>query len=127
RAKYAQFVAQEIAMDGRIPPATRDAVLAIIEEGKRRAKVIDVENGLTLRLREMGGLIRAAGDLAIYNGDKYIERKHIEYAVRIAKPVEEQISERYGTYEAGVARDITTAQKKAVYNYWNESDVDGYQ
>jgi len=127
RAKYAQFVAQEIAMDGRIPPATRDAVLAIIEEGKRRAKAIDGENGLTLRLREMGGLIRAAGDLAIYNGDKYIERKHIEYAVRIAKPVEEQISDRYGTYEAGVARDITTAQKKAVYNYWNESDVDGYQ
>ena len=127
RAKYAQFVAQEIAMDGRIPHATRDAVLAIIEEGKRRAKVIDGEKGLTLRLREMGGLIRAAGDLAVMNGDKYIERKHVMEALKIAKPIEEQIIERYGSYHAGVARDISTAQKNMVYNYWNQSDLSGYQ
>ncbi len=127
RAKYAQFVAQEIAMDGRIPHATRDAVLAIIEEGKRRAKKIDGENGLTLRLRELGGLIRAAGDLAVYNGDKYIERRHIEAALKISKPIEEQIAERYGTYEAGVSKDLSSSQNKMVYNYWNESDIDGYQ
>jgi len=127
RAKYAQFVAQEIAMDGRIPHATRDAVLAIIEEGKRRAKVIDGEKGLTLRLREMGGLVRAAGDLAVMNGDKYIERKHVMEALKIAKPIEEQIIERYGSYHAGVARDISTAQKNMVYNYWNQSDLSGYQ
>ncbi len=127
RAKYAQFVAQEIAADGRIPHATRDAVLAIIEEGKRRAKKIDNENGLTLRLREMGGLIRAAGDLAVHNGHRYIERKHVEAALKISKPVEEQIKERYGAYEAGVAKDMSVAQRRAVYNYWNESDIDGYQ
>ncbi len=127
RAKYAQFVAQEIAMDGRIPHATRDAVLAIIEEGKRRAKRIDGENGLTLRLREMGGLIRVAGDLAVMNGDRFIERKHVVEALRIARPIEEQISERYGSYQAGVAKDITAAQKDMVYNYWNESDLSGYQ
>ncbi len=127
RAKYAQFVAQEIAMDGRIPHATRDAVLAIIEEGKRRAKVIDGENGLTLRLREMGGLIRAAGDLAVMNGDRYIERKHVIEALKIAKPIEEQITQRYGSYQAGMAKDITVAQKNMVYNYWNESDLSGYQ
>ncbi len=126
RAKYAQFVAQEIAMDGRIPHATRDAVLAIIEEGRRRAKAIDGETGLTLRLREMGGLIRAAGDLSVVNGDKYIERKHIEAAIKIAMPVEEQIKRRYGSYHAGVAKDTSMAQREAVYNYWNESDVDGY-
>ena len=38
RAKYAQFVAQEIAMDGHIPNASIDAVEEIILEGKRRAK-----------------------------------------------------------------------------------------
>ncbi len=127
RAKYAQFVAQEIAMDGRIPHATRDAVIAIIEEGHRRAKVIDGEKGLTLRLREMGGLVRAAGDLAVMNGDSYIERKHVEAALKIAKPVEEQISERYGSYQAGMAKDISQAQKDMVYNYWNENDLSGYQ
>ena len=127
RAKYAQFVAQEIAMDGRIPHATRDAVLAIIEEGKRRAKRIDGENGLTLRLRELGGLIRASGDFAVFNGDKFIERKHIEAALKISMPIEEQIKERYGTYEAGFAKDLSTSQSKMVYNYWNESDIDGYQ
>jgi len=126
RAKYAQFVAQEIAMDGRIPHATRDAVLAVIEEGKRRAKLIDGENGLTLRLREMGGLIRAAGDLAVFNGDRYIERKHIEAAVKIAEPVEEQIKRRYGSYQTGLARDASPIQRETVYNYWNESDIDGY-
>ncbi len=127
RAKYVQFVAQEIASDGRIPHATRDAVLAIIEEGRRRAKAIDNETGLTLRLREMGGLIRAAGDLAVYNGDRYIERKHVEAAIKLSKPVEEQIRDRYGAYEAGVARDVSASQRTAIYNYWNESDIDGYQ
>ncbi len=127
RAKYAQFVAQEIVMDGRIPHATRDAVMAIIEEGKRRAKKIDGENGLTLRLRELGGVIRAAGDLAVLYGDQYIERKHIEEALRIAKPVEEQIAERYGSYQAGLAKDASPAQREMSYNYWNQSDVDGYQ
>ncbi|MCE5296386.1 MAG: ATP-binding protein, partial [Euryarchaeota archaeon] len=38
RAKLAQFMAQEIAMDGRIPPATRAAVEAVIRESRKRAK-----------------------------------------------------------------------------------------
>ncbi|MCD6276080.1 MAG: AAA family ATPase [Thermoplasmata archaeon] len=127
RAKYAQFVAQEIAMDGRIPHATRDAVLAIIEEGKKRAKRIDGENGLTLRLRELGGLIRAAGDLAVMNGDRYIERKHVEKALKISLPIEEQITARYGSYQAGMAKDVTSSQRKMIFNYWNENDLSGYQ
>src|SRR3970282_2628681 len=49
RAKMAQFVAQEIAVDKRIPRATRDAVLAITEEARRRAKELDKKDrGLTL-------------------------------------------------------------------------------
>ncbi len=126
RMKYVQFVAQEIVMDGKIPHATRDAVLAIIEEGKRRARRIDGKEGLTLRLRDLGGLIRAAGDMAIMNGDKYIERKHVEKAIEIAKPVEEKITQRYGSFNAGVMRDITESQKPS-YNYWNESDINGYR
>ena len=127
RSKYAQFVAQEIAMDGRIPHASRDAVLAIIEEGRRRAKVLDGEdNALTLRLRDLGGLIRAAGDLAIMNGDPIIERKHVEKAIEIARPVEEKIEKKYGSLQSGIMRDVSPSQR-APYNYWNESDVNGYQ
>ena len=126
RAKYAQFVAQEIVMDGKIPHATRDAILAIIEEGRRRAMRIDEKEGLTLRLRDLGGLIRAAGDIAVMNGDNYIERKHVGMAIKIARPVEEKIEDKYGSFAAGVAKEITGSQKPE-YNYWNESDVNGYR
>src|SRR3989338_3591110 len=62
RNKLALFVAQEISRDKKIPPFSRDAVLEIIEEAKRRASR---KGHLTLRLRELGGLIRAAGDVAV--------------------------------------------------------------
>ena len=66
RALLAQFVAQEIATDGRIPHANLGAVEAIIKEAKRRAKILDGRDGaLTLRLRELGGLVRSAGDLVL--------------------------------------------------------------
>ncbi len=127
RAKYAQFIAQEITMDGRIPHASREAVLAIIEEGRRRAKAIDNEaNALTLRLRDLGGLIRAAGDLAVMNGERLIEKKHVEKAVEIARPVEEKIEKKYGSLESGLMSDVSKSQKPP-YNYWNESDASGYQ
>ena len=59
RLRLAQFCAQEIASDGRIRPATRDAVFELIKEARRRAEVLDGRrNALTLRLRELGGLIR---------------------------------------------------------------------
>ena len=38
RAKYAQFVAQEIQMDGHIPNADLGAVEEIIKEGRKRAR-----------------------------------------------------------------------------------------
>jgi ATP-dependent Lon protease len=124
RAKMAQFVAQEIAMDGRIPPATREAVVAIIEESRRRARELDgAERSLTLRLREMGGLIRSAGDIAVTEGGDLIEADHIERAIKVARTAEEQIKDRYGSYEGGMARDITQSQKSASpYHYWNYHD-----
>ena len=62
RAKLAQFVAQEIKIDGKIPHATRNAVQIVLEEARRRSRVIDDHNNsLTLRLRDLGGMIRMAG------------------------------------------------------------------
>lgn len=122
RAKLAQFVAQEITVDKRIPQASREAVKAIIEEARRRAHTIDnTEKALTLRLRELGGLVRAAGDMVVTEGGPLIEATHIKRAVAIARSAEEQIKEKYGSYEGGVARDMTGAQRSSSpYHYWNQ-------
>ena len=122
RALLAQFVAQEIATDGRIPHANLAAVEAIIREARHRAKVLDGRDGaLTLRLRELGGLVRSAGDLAVSMSDAIIDEKHVDAAIRRSRPVEEQIKERYGSYMRGLGTDISSAQKeKSPYYFWNE-------
>ena len=132
QSKIAQFVAQEIAMDRKIPHATREAVGIVIQEARKRAKTVDnKDKSLTLRLRELGGLIRAAGDLAITEEAKYIEGKHIRDALKRARPVEEQIRERYGSYMGGVSKDMTTSERESSpYHYWNvhqHDDKTGYR
>ncbi|HVO78365.1 MAG TPA: ATP-binding protein [Methanomassiliicoccales archaeon] len=122
RARTIQFVAQEIAQDGKIPPASPEAVETILKEAKRRARTIDGQNNaITLRLRELGGLIRAAGDLATIGNEALIGRKHVEEAIKRNRTVEEQIKDRYGSYTKGLGTDITSSQKeKSPYYFWNE-------
>ena len=68
QAKLAQFIAQEIKMDKKVPAASKETIKAMIEEARRRAFTVDkMERSLTLRLRELGGLIRTAGDIAVDN------------------------------------------------------------
>jgi len=124
RDKYVQFIAQEISMDGKIPHAKKDAILAIIEEGRRRAKLIDNENNaLTLRLRDLGGLIRVAGDLAREEGCDYIREKHVKMAIKIAEPIEEKIVRKYGSMERAYFAE--KGVKKEHY-YWNVYEGDAY-
>jgi ATP-dependent Lon protease len=132
RAKMAQFVTQEIIMDGKIPHATKEAVLAIIQESNRRAKEIDNKNhALSLRLREMGGLIRAAGDIATIDKEDFIEAKHIRLAMKRSKTIEDQIKERHGSYYAGLSTDISSSQREmSPYHFWNRypyDDKTGYE
>lgn len=131
--KLAQFAAQEISLDNRIPHARRDAMLALIAEAQRRAEKIDgFKDSLTLRLRELGGLIRTAGDLAVMEKAKFIKEEHIKEAIERAKTAEEQIKEKYGSLYKGLARDVTSAQKEGYspYNYWDQhihDDQRGYE
>jgi ATP-dependent Lon protease len=131
--KLAQFAAQEISLDNRIPHAKRDAMLALIAEAQRRAEKIDgFKDSLTLRLRELGGLIRTAGDLAVMDKAKFIKEEHIKEAIERAKTAEEQIKEKYGSLYKGLARDVTSAQKEGYspYNYWDQhihDDQRGYE
>lgn len=126
RTKLAQFVAQEIITDAKIPHATRAAVEAIIREARHRAKILDgKDNALTLRLRELGGLIRSAGDLAVASVSPLIEETHVTSAIKRSRTAEEQIRDRYGTYMKGLGTDISSAQKeRSPYYFWNEHQRD---
>jgi len=92
RRKLARFCAQEIVKDRKIPHFTREAVEEIIYEAQRRA---DKKGQLTLRLRELGGLIRAAGDLAKERGEKLVSAETIILSKTIARTLENQISDSY--------------------------------
>lgn len=127
RFKLAQFCAQEIVADDRIPHATHDTLVEFVREAHRRAQKIDgASNALTLRLREMGGLLRTAGDLATVEHSEFIEVKHLKEAIVRARPLEEQIKEKYGSYQGGIRSDTTEAQRQGLgYYYWNEHENQG--
>jgi Lon-like ATP-dependent protease len=88
RASLAQFVAQEIHKDGKIPPFSRAAVDSIIAQAVNRA---GKTGHLSLRLRELGGLVRAAGDLAVVQGQSPVQPEHVTAALEITKSLEEQL------------------------------------
>ncbi len=92
RSNLIQFIAQEVKKDDKIPHFEKEAVLEIIEEAKKRA---GTANKLTLRLRELGGLIRAAGDLALEKGSKFVTRNHVLEAKKLARTLEQQLADRY--------------------------------
>jgi len=92
RYKIAQFVAQEVKKDKKIPHFSQEAVNRIVEEARKRATRA---NKLTLRLRELGGLVRAAGDLALEEKSKLVQPKHIDKAKLLARTLEQQIADKY--------------------------------
>ena len=92
RFKIARFVAQEVVKDKKIPHFDKEGVDAIIHEAKRRA---NRKGHLTLRLRELGGIVRAAGDLALEEKAKLVERKHVIAAKKLARTLEQQLADKY--------------------------------
>ncbi len=92
RDKIAIFVAQEVHKDKKIPHFSKEAVNEIIAEGRKMSGSSDK---LTVRLRELGGLVRAAGDLAVEENKNLVERKHILNAKKLARSLEHQIADEY--------------------------------
>lgn len=93
RVKLARFVAQEVQKEGgKIPHFSLTALNLIIKEAQRRA---NRKGHLTLHLRSLGGLVRAAGDLAKNEGATIVEAKHIKAAKTLARPLEQQIADKY--------------------------------
>jgi Lon-like ATP-dependent protease len=104
RRKYARFVAQEVENDGRLPHFTREAMEEIILEAQRRAGRKD---HLTLELRDLGGLVRVAGDIARAEDKEFTERGDVLEAKDRSRSIEQQLAdhmiERRKDYEMHVA------------------------
>ncbi|MBI3034308.1 ATP-dependent protease LonB [Candidatus Woesearchaeota archaeon] len=108
REKIAHFVAQEVTKDKKIPHFTRDAVEEIIIAARRAA---NRKGHLTLHLRELGGLVRAAGDLAAEEGAKLVEKKHVKNAKNIARTLEQQIADKIIEHRKEYEVIITAGKK----------------
>ena len=91
REKLIRFVAQEVKKDGKICHFDKEAVAEVIHEAQRRA---GRKGKLSLRLRELGGLIRVAGDIAYERKDKIITQQHVIEAKHIARSLEQQVADR---------------------------------
>ena len=92
RKKIIQFVAQEVKGDGKIPHFTSDACELIVLEAKKRA---DKGNKLTTRFRELGGIVRAAGDIAKENKREFTSADDVKQALTKIKSIEDQMISRY--------------------------------
>jgi ATP-dependent Lon protease len=92
REKYVRFIAQEVKNDGKIPHFDKGAIEEIIREARRRSSR---KGHLTLKLRDMGGLIRVAGDLARQQGVEITTAEHVIAAKDTARSIEDQVSDEY--------------------------------
>ena len=126
RLKIVQFIAQEIIRDDKIPAMDRKGIFEVIKSARMIAEKVDgEESSLTLRLRELAGLIKVAGDLATTNREERITSKHVKAALEIAKPLEEQILQKYGSFQAAIENErrgfprTTNEGNQAPYNMWN--------
>ncbi|MCL5783507.1 MAG: ATP-dependent protease LonB [Candidatus Thermoplasmatota archaeon] len=91
RQKLVQFIAQEIVKDKKIPHFDISAITEIMKEAQKRS---GRKGKLTLRLRELGGLIRVAGDIAISTKAEIVTSEHVMAAKALSKPLEQQVADR---------------------------------
>lgn len=83
-----QFIAQEVKKDGKIPQFEQGAIDEIIEEARKRA---GRKKKLTLILRDLGGLVRAAGDIATERKKKLVTKEDVIAAKQLAASIESQV------------------------------------
>jgi Lon-like ATP-dependent protease len=91
RAKMVRFIAQEVNKDGKIPHFSKDSVAEVLLEAQRRS---GTSGKLTLRLRELGGLVRTAGDIAREGNAELVSPEHVRDAKKIARSLEQQIADQ---------------------------------
>ncbi len=113
RQKLIRFVAQEVAKDRKISHFERAAVAEIIHEAQRRA---GRRGQLSLRLRELGGLIRVAGDIAHEEKGNIVTQGHVLKAKKIARTLEQQVADRYIERRQDYSSFVTEGEEVGVVN-----------
>jgi Lon-like ATP-dependent protease len=103
RRKLVRFVAQEVRRDGQIPHFDAGAVAEVLREAQRRS---GHTGKLTLRLRELGGLVRTAGDLARDDGANHVTVQHVLDAKKMSQSLEYQVTRR--GIEVSTAKEALT-------------------
>ncbi|MBI4043725.1 MAG: ATP-dependent protease LonB [Candidatus Diapherotrites archaeon] len=88
RRKIVQFVAQEVRKDQKIPHFSREACELMVMEARRRA---GRKSKLSLKLRDLGGLVRAAGDVAKARGHAMVGVEDVLEAKASARTLEQQM------------------------------------
>jgi Lon-like ATP-dependent protease len=89
--KLVRFIAQEVKKDGKIPHFDDSAIKEIILEAK---KMSQRKGHLTLRLRELGGLVRAAGDVARTSKSAVVSRDNVVAARKLSRTLEQQFADK---------------------------------
>ena len=84
-----RLVAQEVRRDGKIPHFSACGVQAVLAAAGHRARQPGM---LSCHFRELGGLIRIAGDIAVREGATLVEACHVQMALKWSLPIEEQIA-----------------------------------
>ncbi|MEK6981403.1 MAG: ATP-dependent protease LonB [Candidatus Micrarchaeota archaeon] len=106
--KIFQFIAQEVTKDGKIPHFSFEAAKEILEQARhysgRRKK-------LTLNLRELGGLVRASGDIAKEKNATVVEVEHIMAAKKIFNSIESQLGRKMIDVKKEYQTLLTTGAK----------------
>ena len=92
RRKIVRFVAQEVEKDGKIPHFNKSAVQEVLREARRRS---GRKGHLTLKLRDLGGLVRVAGDVAHAAGAQEVTASHVLTAKQMSRSVEQQLADQY--------------------------------
>jgi len=90
RRKYVQFISQEVRRFHLIP-FSREACEEIVDEGRRRSNKRDA---LTTKFRPLISIIKTAATLAMNEGNKIVERRHVKDAIENhCKTIQRQILE----------------------------------
>lgn len=113
REHIARFVAQEVRKDGKIPHFDKYAVAEILREAQRRS---GRKGELTLRMRELGGLIRVSGDMAVQRKADVVTADDVVTARRTARSLEQQIADRYIESSKAYEMFNTTGQAVGMIN-----------
>ena len=105
--KLVRFVAQEIKRDGKIPPFDPEAVSEIIEEARRMS---GRRKRFTLNLRELGGLVRASGDVARDRSLSVVTKSEVLEAKKIFRSVESQVGAKMIEMKKEYQTIVTTGE-----------------